>query len=249
MTRKYTYFISDLHLGAKYISDTREHQCRVTAFLREIEPEAKTLYLLGDVLDYWFEYRTVVPRGFVRFFGELARMSDAGVRIVWLTGNHDIWMSDYLSREIGAEIIDAPGEGIEQLIDNKLFFLSHGDNFGPQPRAYRMLRAVFHNRACQKLYSALHPRWTVGFAHNWSSHSRKTGGYAGAEVPSSTIEHARKMAADCPALSHIVIGHYHRPAQIPVGQHCTLTVLGNWVDRSDYAVFDGQNLTLRSFDK
>lgn len=248
MTRKNTYFISDLHLGASYIGDTHAHQRRVVDFLQSIEPKAKALYLLGDVLDYWFEYRTVAPQGFVRFFGQLARMADAGIEIVWLTGNHDIWMNNYLAREIGVEIIDAPGEGIERLIDGSLFFLSHGDNFGPQPVAYRCLRSVFHNRLCRKLFSGIHPRWTVSFAHRWSSHSRKTGGYAGAEVPSAVIAHARAMAADKPLLHNIIIGHYHRPAQLPLGGECTLTVLGNWVDRSDYAVFDGQTLSLCSYE-
>lgn len=104
-----TYFLSDLHLGAGYVADNHEHQRRVVRFLRAIEPDAEAVYLLGDVLDYWFEYRTVAPQGYVRFFGELARLADAGVKIVWMTGNHDIWFADYLRREIGLELIDSRG--------------------------------------------------------------------------------------------------------------------------------------------
>ena len=148
--RNLSYFLSDVHLGASYIRDRRAHEQRLCAFLRSIEGRAKNLFLLGDILDYWFEYRTVVPRGYVRFFGQLARMADAGVRIVWFIGNHDIWLFDYLRDEIGIEIVDTARGGIPQDIDGVRFFLGHGDTFGRQPRSYRILRSVFHNRLCQK---------------------------------------------------------------------------------------------------
>ncbi len=234
--------------------DRRAHEERVVAFLRSIEHDAEAVYLLGDILDYWFEYRTVVPRGYVRFFGQLARMADAGVRIVWFTGNHDIWLFDYLRTELGIRVVDAPGAGIFETIGDTLFFLGHGDNFGPQPTSYRCLRAIFHNRVCQRLYAALHPRWTLPFALGWSSHSRKASASDPLPHPGFSDEarhavetYARTLADETPELRHIVIGHHHLPVQTQVTPSCTLTVLGNWIDRATYATFDGTELTLREF--
>lgn len=250
--RTRTYFLSDIHLGANYIADPRAHEGRVVAFLRSIEADAKAVYLLGDVLDYWFEYRTVVPRGYVRFFGQLARMADAGTEIVWFTGNHDIWLFDYLRDEIGIEVVDTPLGGVERRIDGTLFYLGHGDNFGAQPLGYRMLRAVFHNKVCQKLYSGIHPRWTMPFAHGWSSHSRKGNGHApvpriGPRVRQAVTAECRRLCAAFPGLRYIVIGHHHVALDEPVGDGCRLVVLGNWIDAASYAVFDGASLALREW--
>lgn len=248
--RRNTYFISDVHLGASYIKDARAHESRVVDFLRAIENDAKALYLLGDILDYWFEYRTVVPRGYVRFFGQLARMADAGIQIVWFTGNHDIWLFDYLRDEIGIEIVDTRS-GALRTIEGTLFFLGHGDMFGRQPLGYRMLRATFHNKVCQKLYSGLHPRWTLPFAHGWSSHSRK-----GQAMPEPRMtEHTRKaveeeaarLVAEIPDLRYIIIGHHHVAVDEEISSGCRLLVLGNWISDSTYAVFDGSKTVLREF--
>ena len=245
--RDKTYFLSDLHLGAAYIPDGHAHQRRVVDFLRSIEDDAKAIYLLGDVLDYWFEYRTVVPRGYVRFFGQLARMADMGIRIVWFTGNHDIWIFDYLRDEIGIEIIDTKEGGIERRIDGTLFYLGHGDNFGPQPGAYRCLRSIFHNKILQKLFSGIHPRWTIPFAHAWSSHSRK-GSEGNDAIPqqavASVTEEAVRLSAADPELRYIIIGHLHIALDHKVSEHCRLIILGNWINRSTYAVFDGKYLSL-----
>lgn len=249
-TRRNTYFLSDLHLGANYIADRRAHERLAVDFMRSVESDAGAVYLLGDVLDYWFEYRTVVPRGYVRFFGQLARMVDRGIKVVWFTGNHDIWLFDYLRTEIGIEIVDPAGSGITRLIDGTLFYLGHGDNFGRIPLGYRMLRAVFHNRLCQRLYASLHPRWTLPFAHGWSSHSRgtvTTPRQLPSHVKSRIESHARSLAESMPELRHIIIGHHHVPMQEQISPQCSLTVLGNWIDRSTYAVFDGESLFLREF--
>ena len=122
-----TYFISDIHLGALYIKNRRSHERRIVAWLDTIADDADELYLVGDILDYWYEYRTVVPRGYVRFFGALARLADKGVRITWLIGNHDIWLFDYLRHEIGINIIDG---AIRADIGGHSFFISHGDALG-----------------------------------------------------------------------------------------------------------------------
>ena len=217
--RTKSYFLSDAHLGAAYIADPRAHEAALVDFLRGIEPTAKAVYLLGDILDYWFEYRTVVPRGYVRFFGQLARMADAGIEIVWFTGNHDIWLFDYLRDELGITIADPSGGGLLKDIDGTLFFMGHGDDFGQQPRGYRALRGIFRCRFLQKLYSGIHPRWSIPFAHGWSSHSRKSGPPVPVLTPRArcAVELAsRRLAVENPALRYIVLGHHHVAIDEPV---------------------------------
>lgn len=249
------YFLSDIHLGAAYMPDRKAHEAKVVAFLQSIEQDAERLYLLGDILDYWFEYRDVVPRGYVRFFGQLARMADRGTEIVWFTGNHDIWLFDYLRDEIGITVVDTPAGGIPVDIDGTRFFLGHGDNFGRQPRSYTFLRALFHNRLCQRLYASLHPRWTIPFAHGWSAHSR----LASAPTPSvpaisprarAAVEtFARSLADADPALRYIIIGHHHLPLAEQISPDCRLVILGNWIDRATYASFDGKEVKLHEYDR
>ncbi len=250
--RTNTYFISDVHLGANYFADQRAHEERVVAFLRSIEADAKALYLLGDILDYWYEYRTVVPRGYVRFFGQLARMADAGVEIVWFIGNHDIWLFDYLRDEIGLRVVDTADGGIPVTIDGVHFFLGHGDTFGRQPTSYRMLRAMFHSPVCQWLFGAIHPRWTIPFAHRWSSHSRKGSGRPAVptllpDTRRNVEAFARTLAEAAPRLRYIVIGHHHVALDEPITPHCRLLILGNWIDRSTYARWDGATLSLLDY--
>ena len=247
--RTKSYFLSDAHLGAAYIADPRAHEAALVDFLRGIEPTAKAVYLLGDILDYWFEYRTVVPRGYVRFFGQLARMADEGIEIVWFTGNHDIWLFDYLRDELGITIADPSGGGLLKDIDGTLFFMGHGDDFGQQPRGYRTLRGIFRCRFLQKLYSGIHPRWSIPFAHGWSSHSRK------AAPPEPRLEGrartalevaCRELASADPALEYIVIGHHHVAVDEPVTASCRLIILGDWIKHRTYAVFDGHEMRLQA---
>ena len=163
------YFLSDCHLGAGYIVDPRAQEKALAAWLDSIAADASALYLLGDIIDYWFEYRNVVPRGYTRFLGALARLADKGVEIVWLKGNHDIWMTDYLTSEIGCRIVDGL---LDTHIAGRRFVMEHGDGVGRRPLAFRALRRIFRSSTARVLYAAIHPRWTVGFAHSWSRHSR-----------------------------------------------------------------------------
>lgn len=242
------YFISDLHLGARYIADPRGHERRVVRFLDAIRADAEELYLLGDILDYWYEYRTVVPRGYVRFFGKLAELSDAGVRITWLIGNHDIWLFDYLSTELGLTVIDG---AITRDLNGKRFYMAHGDALGQLKPGFRLIRSVFRNRLCQRLYAAIHPRWTVPFAHRWSSHSRAADGryaadYLGDDREPSVL-FAREYAASHPDVDFIVLGHRHIVLDKSVGSGARLLILGDWITRQTFARWDGRQLRLADF--
>ncbi len=249
--RRNTYFISDCHLGANYITDHRAHEARVVAFLDSIKHDAKALYLLGDILDYWYEYRTVVPRGHVRFFGKLAELADAGVRITWFTGNHDVWLFDYLSREIGLRV--EKGFRLAD-IDGTRFLLSHGDDIPPQPPMYRFTRWCFHNRVCQWLYAAIHPRWTYVIAHGWSSHNRTSRpepeSNTDQERPRRLLEdYCRRHHAGHPEVKYYVFGHLHLCGTTPIADDAEAVFLGDWIQKDTYAVFDGHTMRVCAFDR
>ena len=246
MSRTNTYGLSDFHLGARYFEEPRETERRVVDFLDSIKGDAKEVYLLGDILDYWFEYRYVVPRGFTRFFGKIAELTDLGVKVYWFIGNHDIWIFDYLPNELGVEVID--GE-VTKEIDGKVFFLAHGDGVGKQPRSFRMLRSLFRNRFCQKLYSAIHPRWTIPFALSWSNSSRK-GDDEYPEYKGEENEFLEIFANDylkSHKVDYFVFGHRHIMLDKKLQGGATLVVLGDWLHYCSYAVWDGNNLALKSF--
>ncbi len=244
------YFLSDLHLGAPYFPDSREAELRVVRFLREIEGDAEAIYLLGDILDYWYEYRYVVPRGFVRFFGQLARMSDAGVKIVWYIGNHDIWINDYIPSELGVEVVD--GWRVEEIKGEK-FFLSHGDGVGRLPAGFRMIRSIFRNRFCQWMFSGIHPRWTVPFAYAWSRRSRTHCGPRTQErldIPWENLKKfSREYLAEHPGISWFVFGHLHQLREEEIAPACRIVELGDWITHFSYARYDGERLELKQLSQ
>lgn len=244
--RNKTYFISDLHLGAKYLSNPLDYERKVVRWLNSIKDSAKAIYLLGDILDYWYEYRNVVPRGFTRFLGTLATLADEGVEIRWYIGNHDIWIFDYIPSEIGAIVVD--GYEVRE-IDGHRFFLSHGDGIGSLKPGFKFIRGMFRNRVCQKLFSGIHPRWTVPFAHRWSSHSRNFCNEApkflgGEKEP--FISFARQWLNEHheDSIDFFIFGHRHILLDFDLNEKSRLIVLGDWIHHFSYAVYDGNTLKL-----
>lgn len=214
----------------------------VCRWLRSIAPTAERIYLVGDVLDYWFEYRHVVPRGYVRFFGTLAELADSGIEITWLIGNHDIWIFDYLPRELGIRVVDGV---LEEEICGKKFVITHGDGLGPVPWGERLMRAVFRNKLLQRLYAAVHPRWTVGFAYWWSGENRKKH-TSGPYSPAPAYDWVRKRNEALPAAErpdYYVMGHYHLVDEQEIAGS-KVVILGDWITNNSYATFDGTTLTL-----
>lgn len=248
--RKLVYFLSDLHLGAAYLKDKRASEMRAVRFLESIRYTAAEVYLLGDVLDYWYEYRTVVPRGYVRFFGALASLADAGIKIHWFIGNHDIWLFDYLRDELGIEVID--GVQIKEILGKK-FFLNHGDGVGWIKPGFRFIRSIFRNKLLQKLYSGIHPRWTIPLAHLWSAHNRHFMDYVprfkGMDGEPLAI-FAKEYYQDVdPTINYFVFGHVHVSVNEAISPSCRLVILGDWIRLFTYAVFDGNNLEMRKFEE
>lgn len=247
--RTKTYFISDLHLGAAYIVDRRAQEQAVCRWMREVVlPDARRLYLLGDIIDYWWEYKDVVPRGFTRFFGTLALLADSGVEITWLKGNHDIWIFDYLPTEIGLKVHD--GILVEQ-IDGRRFLMEHGDGIGRRPLMFRFLRKLFRCRPLQIAFAAIHPRLTIGLAHAWSAHSRKHGGYtppsgAGEALVAWATEY-NAAHPEAPA-DYFIFGHQHIMLDEAIPPRSRVVILGDWIRHFSYGVFDGTTFRLLRYE-
>ena len=247
---KSTYFLSDLHLGAPYFPDSKENERRVVAFLDSIKEDADAIYLLGDILDYWYEYKYVVPRGFVRFFGKLAELSDAGIKIVWLIGNHDIWIFDYLPQELGISVVDG---SIVEKIHGKKFFLSHGDGIGKLKGSFKFIRSIFRNKFCQWMFAGIHPRWTVPFAYNWSRHSREGGmpidkiDESGTEMLGGIKEFVKDYHKEHPDVDFYMFGHLHILTREMLEEGCEIIVLGEWIRTFSYAKMGKTGLKLQKW--
>lgn len=249
MARSKSYFLSDFHLGAAYFASPLERERHVVRFLDSIKDDAARIFLLGDILDYWYEYRYVVPKGFVRFFGKLAELSDSGVEITWFVGNHDIWIFDYIPSELGIRVIDGP---LIEKIDDAVFYMAHGDDAGVDNWKFRFIRSLFRNKVCQKLFSGIHPRWTVPFAHAWSSSSRKGGG---AKDLALLQEHAFRRLRDfsenelrkCPEINYFLFGHLHCLRRERISPSAEILVLGDWLDNFSYAVFSEGVISMLTF--
>lgn len=241
------YFASDLHLGMFPIEESREREHFFVQWLDSIRDDASELWLLGDVFDYWFEYRKVVPRGFTRFLGKLSELSDAGVDIHIFPGNHDVWIFNYLPQEVGLTV----HKGILDLSWNgHRFLLGHGDGLIRSDRGYRMLQWIFKNRLLQWLYARLHPNGSAAFAQWWSRKSRMK---KGSFVPflgidrEHQIQYAHSRLKKDPDIEYFIFGHRHIPFQVQIAEQCQVVCLGDWIVNFTYAVFDGETLSLEKF--
>ncbi|MDE6716365.1 MAG: UDP-2,3-diacylglucosamine diphosphatase [Muribaculaceae bacterium] len=240
-----------MHLGSRYLTNGRDNEKMLCAWLDSIKHDAKDLYMLGDVLDYWYEYKYVVPKGHIRFFGKLAELADSGVKIHWFIGNHDIWLFDYFQKEIDIEIID--GEKVVE-IDGKRFFLAHGDGVGKQSLGFRFIRSIFRNKVCQFFYSAIHPRWTIPFAFSWSSHSRKTGESSDryAQDTAQALEAYRVFANEYNQehterpIDYFIFGHLHTLVNEKLNSGASLIVLGDWIKLFSYAKFSNGEMVVNT---
>jgi len=230
--RPLTYFVSDIHLGLQQ-ADPAGREARFVAFLRGIDPaRTESLYLLGDIWDFWHEYRDVVPRGYIRVFAALVELMDAGVKIYFFPGNHDYWSYQYFE-DLGITRLKQP-KVVE--IGPKRFCLGHGDGLGPVSWKYRVVQAVFHNRTCQRLFATLHPwiayRWGTG----WSASSRKSQRYV--YVFKGEAEPLYKYCTAFPEpVDYFIFGHYHCRVDMPIG-NARLLLLSDWLDASNWMVYD-----------
>ncbi|MDR2533813.1 MAG: UDP-2,3-diacylglucosamine diphosphatase [Tannerellaceae bacterium] len=242
------YFAADAHLGARYHQDPAKVEKLLAGWMGEIRESAAAVYFLGDMFDYWFEYKYVVPKGYIRFLGKLAELADAGIEIHLLIGNHDIWMFDYLPKEINA-VIHRDMITVDLL--GKRFLLGHGDEPDYRSRMFRFLRAFFRNPICQRLYASVHPRWTSGLALGWSHGSRKGGLKPKDEAADMQLaveyltDFAETYLQTHPDIDFFIFGHLHLLLDHRLSQGSRLLIAGDWMRLFSWIEWDGQSLEIK----
>lgn len=245
-TRNKLYFASDIHLGAPSYALSRQREDRIVRWLDMVKADAAEVFLMGDVFDFWFEYKTVVPKGYIRFLGKLAELADAGVKIYLFKGNHDMWMFEYFTREFGATIIS---DQLEIERNGKKFYLHHGDGLGPGDGVYKLLKKFFRSGLCQWLFARIHPNLGVGIANYWSSHSRIAGEKQLKPGQHEWLVTFCRELLETKFYDYLIFGHRHKTMDVLVGEKSRYVNLGEWVLEPCYAEFDGQQLQLKYFEK
>jgi len=233
---KKIYFISDFHLGIPDYASSLEREKKVVVFLEAARKDAAIIFLLGDMFDFWYEYKTVVPKGYVRLLGKLAELTDAGIPMHFFVGNHDMWMKNYLQTELNIPVYFEPKEFTR---NGKLFYIGHGDGLGPGDHGYKLLKKVFRNPVCRWLFSVIHPSWGIGLANYFSRKSRAaTGGdlekFLGEENEWLAIY--SKEVLQKAHYDYFIFGHRHLPLDLPVGSNSHYINLGDWLNYYTYAV-------------
>ncbi len=243
------YFLSDFHLGAPNAEASLVREKKIVAFLEEIKTTAAQIFIVGDLFDFWYEYKKVVPKGYVRILGKLAELTDAGIALHFFVGNHDMWMQDYFKKELNIPTYFEPKEF---LFGNKKFLVGHGDGLGPGDAGYKFIKKIFRNKFCQWLFGIFPPRFGIGLADFFSKKSREKTGtsdrvFLGEENEWLVIyckEILQKQHYD-----YFIFGHRHLPLDIKLNQQSTYINLGDWIKYFTYAVFDGEKTTLEYYKK
>jgi UDP-2,3-diacylglucosamine hydrolase len=243
--RKNIYFASDFHLGLPAGSDPLEREKRIVKWLNAITPEAAEIYLLGDIFDFWWEYKLVVPKGFTRFLGTISKITDSGIPVHFFTGNHDMWIGNYLVEECGVIIHKSPHF---VTFNDKIFYLAHGEGLGTKDVLYKILLSIFRNRPLQVLYSAIHPTIGVGIGHKWSLNSRLGKGISlefMGEEKEDLIRHSKNIL-ESNRVDYFLYGHRHLAMTFKLEQGAEIFFLGDWFKKGFYAEWDGVELRLKT---
>lgn len=243
------YFASDFHLGAPDYESSLIREKRIVRWLDEIKNDASEIFLVGDLFDFWFEYKRAIPKGFVRLQGKIAEITDSGVPVHVFTGNHDMWIFDYLPKELGVKLYREP---VIREWNGKKFYIGHGDGLGPGDRGYKFLKKVFASPLCQWLFARLHPNFGIWLADLSSRKSRSSTGASDEVFLGEENEWLAVYAKEYLEKEHIdyfVFGHRHLPLQLKVGEHTTYFNLGEWINYDTYLVFDGDECELKEWEK
>lgn len=242
MNGKKIYFASDLHLGIATSTPSIEREKLFVRWLEMARHDASEIFLLGDIFDFWHEYRYVIPKGFSRFQGAIASITDSGIPVHFFTGNHDLWMYGYLAQELGVSIHTQP---LVTELYGKKFFLGHGDGLGSGDTGYKLMKRAFSSPSLQWLFARLHPNFAMWIGTKWSTSSRYskaiTHVFRGEEELITRF--VRKHATIDPAHFYI-FGHWHSPVVYPLNEQCTLVLLGDWVENYTYGVWDAERFSL-----
>lgn len=243
---KKIYFASDFHLGIPDRASSLDREKRLCKWLDEIKHDAAQLFLVGDIFDAWFEYKKVVPKGYTRFLGKLAELSDSGLPIEAFTGNHDLWMRGYFQEELNIPVHHEP---IERTFNGKRFVIAHGDGLGPGDHGYKILKSVLRNRFSQWLYRRIHPDTGVGMAEWFSrlgpKHSVEDDPFLGPEKE-WLVQYALERLKHEP-IDYFIFGHRHLALEYPLPNNSLYVNLGDWIHYNSYGVFDGKDLKLEYY--
>lgn len=245
--QKNIYFLSDFHLGAPNAQSSLEQEKRICRFLDRIKNDASVIFIVGDMFDFWFEYSTVVPKGYVRLLGKLAELTDSGIAIHFFVGNHDMWMKNYFQQELNIPVYFEP-KTFE--FNCKTFYIAHGDGLGPGDKGYKFIKKIFRNPICKWMFGVLPPYIGIGLANYLSRKSRiKTGSvnetFMG-EENEWLIIYAKEVLQK-QYFDFFIFGHRHLPIDVALPQNSRYINLGEWIKYNSYAVFNGTNIELLYF--
>lgn len=244
---KKLYFASDFHLGVPDAASSREREKRIVSWLESIQADAHAIILLGDIFDFWFEYRYTIPKGFIRFQGKLAELRDQGIPIVFFTGNHDMWMFNYFTDELDIPIYRNPQV---LTIGTQRLMIGHGDGLGPGDGTYKIIKRVFNSRLCQWLFSRIHPNLGFWVAQTWSHKSRLSNNKKEEQFYGEENEFLFTYCKSLEQQTHhdfYIFGHRHLPLDLPINPNSRYINLGEWVNFNTYATYDGQDITLQTY--
>ncbi|MGB0788103.1 MAG: UDP-2,3-diacylglucosamine diphosphatase [Marinirhabdus sp.] len=246
---KKIYFSSDNHLGAPTAAQSLPREKKFVRWLDTVKHDAAAIFLLGDLFDFWFEYKTVVPKGFVRVLGKLAELSDSGIPLHFFVGNHDLWMRDYFEKELNIPTYREP-KGF--VFNDKTFFIGHGDGKGPGDRGYKRMKKIFENPFFNWLFRWLHPEWGMRLAQYLSVKNKLISGeedkkFLGEENEWLVQYAKRKLTAK--HYDYFIFGHRHLALEIELGGNSTYYNLGDWISQYTYGVFDGEQFQLKTFNE
>ena len=246
-SNKKIYFLSDFHLGAPNAEASLLREKKIICFLNEIKPTAAAIFIVGDLFDFWYEYKKVVPKGYVRILGKLADLTDAGIPVHFFVGNHDMWMRDYFQKELNIPVYFEP---VAFDFNDKHFLIGHGDGLGPGDKGYKFIKKIFRNRACKWLFGILPPAIGMGIAHYFSRKSRAQTGQTDEQFLGEDKEWLIQYCKDVLKTAHydyLLFGHRHLPIDFNLNDKSRYINLGDWIKYFSYAVFDGENLELKYY--
>ncbi|MCF1190441.1 UDP-2,3-diacylglucosamine diphosphatase [Mangrovimonas sp. AS39] len=244
---KKIYFASDNHLGAPTYKESLPREKKFVAWLDEVKKDAAAIFLLGDLFDFWFEYKTVIPKGFTRTLGKLAEITDSGIPVFFFVGNHDLWMNGYFEEELNIPVYHKPQEFV---FNNKVFLIGHGDGLGPGDKGYKRMKKVFTNPFCKWLFRWLHPDLGVKLATYLSVENKLISGEEDAKFLGEDNEwlvQYCKRKLETNAIDYFVFGHRHLPLEIDLGGNSQYINLGDWIGYYTYGVFDGEKMELKTY--
>ncbi len=247
---KKIYFASDFHLGSPNKEASNKREITICNWLDSIKNDAQTVFLVGDLFDFWFEYKHVVPKGFLRFFGKIVELQNAGIEFIFFTGNHDLWMFDYFEKELEIKIYREP---THFQINNKDFLIGHGDGLGPGDTGYKILKKIFTSKICQFLFRWLHPDIGMWFGNAWSMDRKTNERLISASIfvdkNKEWLYHFCKEIEETKHYDFYIFGHRHLALNIEINSKSRYVNLGEWFisGKNTFGVFDGNTLVLRDF--